>query len=97
MEIQVTFSNHGAVGVGEPCGVEYLVGIRFLELLAYLLSLCNEDTGPVTPALIFWGVTFCELLELVSLHFNRVRNHRIFTWHVLRKFGNMVGTLRYRK
>ncbi|KAM0003091.1 hypothetical protein Hdeb2414_s0299g00860881 [Helianthus debilis subsp. tardiflorus] len=40
---------------------EYLVSIRFLEVLAYLLPLCNEDTGPVTLALtlIFWGCDTC--------------------------------------
>ncbi|KAJ0589156.1 hypothetical protein HanIR_Chr04g0182851 [Helianthus annuus] len=34
-----------------------LSGVRYLEVLVYLLPLCNEDTGPVTPALIFRGVT----------------------------------------
>ncbi|KAJ0479701.1 hypothetical protein HanRHA438_Chr13g0583291 [Helianthus annuus] len=34
-----------------------LSGVHFLEVLAYLLPLCNEDTGPVMPALIFQGVT----------------------------------------
>ncbi|KAM0040283.1 hypothetical protein Hdeb2414_s0012g00391971 [Helianthus debilis subsp. tardiflorus] len=34
-----------------------LSGVRFREVLAYLLLLCNEDTGQVTPALIFRGVT----------------------------------------
>ncbi|MFS7930755.1 hypothetical protein Hanom_Chr04g00348001 [Helianthus anomalus] len=28
-----------------------LSGVRFLEVLAYLLPLCNEDTSPVTPML----------------------------------------------
>ncbi|KAM0045117.1 hypothetical protein Hdeb2414_s0009g00300411 [Helianthus debilis subsp. tardiflorus] len=36
---------------------EKLAGVKFLEVLAYLLPLCNEDTGPVLPALIFQGVT----------------------------------------
>ncbi|KAJ0548362.1 hypothetical protein HanIR_Chr08g0382921 [Helianthus annuus] len=38
-------------------GIRVLSGVLFLEVLAYLLPLCNEDTGPVTPALIFRGVT----------------------------------------
>ncbi|MFS7952729.1 hypothetical protein Hanom_Chr07g00610371 [Helianthus anomalus] len=48
---QVTSQSYGMVGIGGPCGVEYLVGVQFLEVLAYLLPLCNEDTGPVTPML----------------------------------------------
>ncbi|KAM0010571.1 hypothetical protein Hdeb2414_s0005g00157001 [Helianthus debilis subsp. tardiflorus] len=28
-----------------------LSGVQFLEVLAYLLPLCNEDTSPVTPML----------------------------------------------
>ncbi|KAM0012668.1 hypothetical protein Hdeb2414_s0050g00751351 [Helianthus debilis subsp. tardiflorus] len=43
--------------MGEPMGIQVLSGVHFLEVLAYLLPLCNEDTGPVTPALIFRGVT----------------------------------------
>ncbi|MFS8014131.1 hypothetical protein Hanom_Chr15g01341011 [Helianthus anomalus] len=38
-------------------GIQVLSGVHFLEVLAYLLLVCNEDTGPVTPALIFRGVT----------------------------------------
>ncbi|KAM0043354.1 hypothetical protein Hdeb2414_s0010g00340271 [Helianthus debilis subsp. tardiflorus] len=38
-------------------GIRVLSGVQFLEVLVYLLPLCNEDTGPVTPALIFRGVT----------------------------------------
>ncbi|KAF5805417.1 hypothetical protein HanXRQr2_Chr05g0209071 [Helianthus annuus] len=52
---QVAFSHYGTVGIGEPMGIRVLSGIHFLEVLAYLLPLCNEDTGPVTPALIFSG------------------------------------------
>ncbi|KAM0070283.1 hypothetical protein Hdeb2414_s0001g00011401 [Helianthus debilis subsp. tardiflorus] len=37
--------------------IRVLSGVHFLEVLAYLLPLCNDDTGPVTPALIFRGVT----------------------------------------
>ncbi|KAM0025715.1 hypothetical protein Hdeb2414_s0021g00577811 [Helianthus debilis subsp. tardiflorus] len=48
---QVAFLRQGTVGIREPCEVEYLVGIHFLEVLAYLLPLCNEDTSPVTPML----------------------------------------------
>ncbi|MFS8034573.1 hypothetical protein Hanom_Chr17g01582751 [Helianthus anomalus] len=36
-------------------GIRVFSGLHFLEVLAYLLPLCNEDTGPVTPALIFSG------------------------------------------
>ncbi|KAJ0938162.1 hypothetical protein HanRHA438_Chr03g0149901 [Helianthus annuus] len=51
------FQNYGTVGIGEPMGIRVLSGVHFREVLAYLLPLCNEDTGPVTPALIFRGVT----------------------------------------
>ncbi|KAJ0501240.1 hypothetical protein HanHA300_Chr11g0398531 [Helianthus annuus] len=53
---QVTFfQNYGTVGIGEPTGFRVLSGVHFLEVLAYLLPLCNEDTGSVTPALIISG------------------------------------------
>ncbi|KAJ0800566.1 hypothetical protein HanPI659440_Chr03g0104551 [Helianthus annuus] len=55
---KVTFQRYGTVGIGEPMGIRVLSGVHFLEVLAYLLPLCNEDTGPVTLALIFRGVTF---------------------------------------
>ncbi|KAJ0551062.1 hypothetical protein HanRHA438_Chr07g0316051 [Helianthus annuus] len=42
-------------------GIRVLSGVHFLEVLAYLLPLCNEDTGPVTPALIFRGVTILTI------------------------------------
>ncbi|KAJ0495842.1 hypothetical protein HanIR_Chr12g0613451 [Helianthus annuus] len=42
-------------------GIRVVSGVLFLEVLAYLLPLCNEDTGPVTPALIFRGVTFTNV------------------------------------
>ncbi|KAM0049850.1 hypothetical protein Hdeb2414_s0008g00290801 [Helianthus debilis subsp. tardiflorus] len=61
MEIQIAFQNYGTVGIGDPCGFENLVGVHHLEVLAYLLPLCNEDTSPVTPALIFRGVTEISL------------------------------------
>ncbi|KAM0066825.1 hypothetical protein Hdeb2414_s0002g00053671 [Helianthus debilis subsp. tardiflorus] len=38
-----------------------LSGVHFLEVLAYLLPLCNEDTSPVTPALIISG---CDIYEV---------------------------------
>ncbi|KAJ0428799.1 hypothetical protein HanHA300_Chr17g0650121 [Helianthus annuus] len=44
------FQNYGTVGVGEPMGIRVLSGVLFREVLAYLLPLCNEDTGPVTPS-----------------------------------------------
>ncbi|KAJ0544874.1 hypothetical protein HanIR_Chr08g0343361 [Helianthus annuus] len=49
--IQVAFLRQGTVGIGEPCGVEYLVGVQFPKDLDCLLPLCNEDTSPVTPML----------------------------------------------
>ncbi|KAJ0444675.1 hypothetical protein HanIR_Chr16g0834461 [Helianthus annuus] len=45
-------------------GIRVLSGVLFLEVLAYLLPLCNEDTGPVTPALIFRGVTHMVFIDL---------------------------------
>ncbi|KAJ0618628.1 hypothetical protein HanHA89_Chr02g0055601 [Helianthus annuus] len=55
--LRLHFQNYGTVGIGEPMGIRVLSGVHFREVLAYLLPLCNEDTGPVTPALIFRGVT----------------------------------------
>ncbi|MFS7955013.1 hypothetical protein Hanom_Chr07g00637441 [Helianthus anomalus] len=55
--LRLYFRNYGTVGIGEPMGIRVLRGVHFLEVLAYLLPLCNEDTGPVTLALIFRGVT----------------------------------------
>ncbi|KAM0012142.1 hypothetical protein Hdeb2414_s0007g00242961 [Helianthus debilis subsp. tardiflorus] len=49
------FQNYGTVGIGEPMGIRVLSGVHFLEVLSYLLPLCNEDTSPVTPALMFSG------------------------------------------
>ncbi|KAJ0752499.1 hypothetical protein HanPI659440_Chr09g0325051 [Helianthus annuus] len=37
--------------------IRELSGVHLLDVLVYLLPLYNEDTGPVTPALIFRGVT----------------------------------------
>ncbi|MFS7961865.1 hypothetical protein Hanom_Chr08g00720041 [Helianthus anomalus] len=48
---QVAFLSQGTVGLGEPSGVEYLVGVQFLKDLDCLLPLCDEDTGTVTPML----------------------------------------------
>ncbi|KAJ0877685.1 hypothetical protein HanRHA438_Chr10g0431201 [Helianthus annuus] len=48
-------------------GIRVLSGVHFLEVLAYLLPLCNEDTGPVTPALIFSGCTSRNRLELLGV------------------------------
>ncbi|KAM0061382.1 hypothetical protein Hdeb2414_s0004g00135301 [Helianthus debilis subsp. tardiflorus] len=55
--LRLHFQNYRTVGIGEPMGIRVLSGVHFLEVLAYLLPLCNEDNGPVTSALIFWGVT----------------------------------------
>ncbi|KAJ0663209.1 hypothetical protein HanLR1_Chr13g0478721 [Helianthus annuus] len=49
-------------------GIRVLSGVHFLEVLAYLLPLCNEDTGPVMPALIFRGVTYNVLTSVISLN-----------------------------
>ncbi|KAJ0785890.1 hypothetical protein HanOQP8_Chr02g0048541 [Helianthus annuus] len=51
------FSKYGTVGIGEPTGFRVLSGCSLFRSLSFLLPLCNEDTGPVTPALIFRGVT----------------------------------------
>ncbi|KAJ0914146.1 hypothetical protein HanPSC8_Chr06g0235301 [Helianthus annuus] len=48
--LMLHFQNYGTVGIGEPMGIRVLSGVHFLEVLAYLLPLCNEDTGPVTPS-----------------------------------------------
>ncbi|KAM0025888.1 hypothetical protein Hdeb2414_s0021g00579991 [Helianthus debilis subsp. tardiflorus] len=54
--LRLFFRNYGTVRTGEPCGVEYLVGVQFLKDLDYLLPLCNEDTSPVTPCSDNFGV-----------------------------------------
>ncbi|KAJ0521726.1 hypothetical protein HanIR_Chr10g0474361 [Helianthus annuus] len=51
------FQNYGTVGIGEPTGFRVLSGRSLFRSLSILLPLCNENTGPVTPALIFRGVT----------------------------------------
>ncbi|KAM0064393.1 hypothetical protein Hdeb2414_s0003g00102451 [Helianthus debilis subsp. tardiflorus] len=38
-------------------GIRVLSGVHFLEVLAYLLPMCNENVGPVTPSLIFPSAT----------------------------------------
>ncbi|KAJ0540460.1 hypothetical protein HanHA300_Chr08g0298451 [Helianthus annuus] len=57
-------------------GIRVLRGVHFREVLAYLLPLCNEDTGPVTPALIFRGVTHMnfELEQIRDFLENKVIN-----------------------
>ncbi|KAM0066765.1 hypothetical protein Hdeb2414_s0002g00052931 [Helianthus debilis subsp. tardiflorus] len=37
-QFKVTFQSYGTVGIGEPCGVEYLVGVQSLEVLAIFAS-----------------------------------------------------------
>ncbi|KAM0024984.1 hypothetical protein Hdeb2414_s0021g00569121 [Helianthus debilis subsp. tardiflorus] len=49
-------------------GIRVLSGVQFLEVLAYLLLLCNEDTGPITPALIFRGVTWSLMFEILIVY-----------------------------
>ncbi|MFS7987869.1 hypothetical protein Hanom_Chr11g01027921 [Helianthus anomalus] len=53
--LRLNFSSYGTVGIGEPMGVRVLIRRSISRILAYLLPLCNEDTGPVTPALIISG------------------------------------------
>ncbi|MFS7888335.1 hypothetical protein Hanom_Chr00s000001g01593761 [Helianthus anomalus] len=36
-------------------GIRVLNGVHFLEVLAYLIPLCNEDTDPVTPSSVISG------------------------------------------
>ncbi|KAM0029453.1 hypothetical protein Hdeb2414_s0018g00525941 [Helianthus debilis subsp. tardiflorus] len=60
---RLNFQSYGTVGIGEPMGNRVLSGVHCLEVLAYLLPLCNEDTGPVTPALIFQGLHHGVLLQ----------------------------------
>ncbi|KAJ0946677.1 hypothetical protein HanRHA438_Chr01g0006601 [Helianthus annuus] len=74
--VKVTFSNYGTVGIGEPMGIRVLSGVQFLKVLDYLLPLCNEDTSPVTPALIFRGVTDMPLLHPIYKCFRHVTNFR---------------------
>ncbi|KAJ0494999.1 hypothetical protein HanIR_Chr12g0603951 [Helianthus annuus] len=55
--LRLHFQNYGTVGIGEPTGFRVPSWRSLFRSLSYLLPLCNEDTGPVTPALIFRGVT----------------------------------------
>ncbi|MFS7898991.1 hypothetical protein Hanom_Chr00s038888g01773481 [Helianthus anomalus] len=70
--LRLHFQNYGTVGIGEPMRIQVLSGVHFLEVLAYLLPLCNEDTCPVTPALIFRGVTISHssLLIIISSNYS---------------------------
>ncbi|KAJ0618498.1 hypothetical protein HanHA89_Chr02g0054011 [Helianthus annuus] len=49
------------LGIGEPMGIRVLSRRSISRSLSFLLPLCNEDTGPVTPALIFRGVTCVKM------------------------------------
>ncbi|KAM0042751.1 hypothetical protein Hdeb2414_s0010g00333471 [Helianthus debilis subsp. tardiflorus] len=51
------FQNYGTVGIGEPMEIRVPNRRSLFRSLSFLLPLCNEDTSPVTPALIFRGVT----------------------------------------
>ncbi|MFS7962922.1 hypothetical protein Hanom_Chr08g00732151 [Helianthus anomalus] len=53
--LRLHFQSYGTVGIGEPMGIRVLSGRSLFRSFSYLLPLCNEDTGPVTPALIFSG------------------------------------------
>ncbi|MFS8019245.1 hypothetical protein Hanom_Chr15g01401551 [Helianthus anomalus] len=55
--LRLHFQKYGTVGIGEPMEIRVLSGRSLFRSLSFLLPLCNEDTGPVTPALIFRGVT----------------------------------------
>ncbi|KAJ0866439.1 hypothetical protein HanRHA438_Chr12g0551801 [Helianthus annuus] len=48
-------------------GIRVLSGVHFLEVLAYLLPLCNEDTGPVTPSSDISGCDNKHLCSNVNL------------------------------
>ncbi|MFS7909793.1 hypothetical protein Hanom_Chr02g00098661 [Helianthus anomalus] len=65
--LRLNFSSYGTVGIGEPMGIRVLSGRSFLEVLAYLFPLCNEDTGPVTLALIFRGVTVFRSINSLNI------------------------------
>ncbi|KAJ0838709.1 hypothetical protein HanPSC8_Chr14g0598001 [Helianthus annuus] len=45
----------GTVGIGEPMEIRVPSRRSLFRSLNLLLPLCNEDTGPVTPALIISG------------------------------------------
>ncbi|KAM0033885.1 hypothetical protein Hdeb2414_s0016g00491021 [Helianthus debilis subsp. tardiflorus] len=45
-----------------------LSGVRFLEVLAYFLPLCNEDTGPVSLALI---ISRCDILGIINFVYSK--------------------------
>ncbi|KAJ0801362.1 hypothetical protein HanPI659440_Chr03g0116421 [Helianthus annuus] len=55
--LRLHFQNYGTVGIGEPMGIRVPSRRSLFRSLSFLLPLCNEDTSPVTPALIFRGVT----------------------------------------
>ncbi|KAJ0681652.1 hypothetical protein HanPI659440_Chr16g0638481 [Helianthus annuus] len=48
--LRLHFQNYGMVGIGEPMGIRVLSGRSLFRSLSFLLPLCNEDTGPVTPS-----------------------------------------------
>ncbi|KAJ0442070.1 hypothetical protein HanIR_Chr16g0804981 [Helianthus annuus] len=65
MEFQVAFfQNYGTVGIGEPTGFRVFSGRSLFRSLSFLLPLCNEDTGPVTPSSDISG---CDRLDTGSL------------------------------
>ncbi|KAJ0516770.1 hypothetical protein HanLR1_Chr11g0394891 [Helianthus annuus] len=43
------FKNYGTVGIGESMGIRVLSRRSISRSRSFLLPLCNEDTGPVTP------------------------------------------------
>ncbi|KAJ0446488.1 hypothetical protein HanRHA438_Chr17g0799401 [Helianthus annuus] len=55
------FQNYGTVGIGEPMEIRVPSRRSLFRSLNLLLPLCNEDTGPVTPALIISG---CDIQRL---------------------------------
>ncbi|KAJ0913431.1 hypothetical protein HanRHA438_Chr06g0285501 [Helianthus annuus] len=48
--LRLHFQSHGTVGIGEPTRFRVLSGRSLFRSLSFLLPLCNEDTGPVTPS-----------------------------------------------
>ncbi|KAL9999427.1 hypothetical protein Hdeb2414_s0482g00902471 [Helianthus debilis subsp. tardiflorus] len=55
------FQNYGTVGIGEPTGFRVLSGRSLFRSLSFLLPLCNEDTGPVTPSS---DISVCDIPDI---------------------------------
>ncbi|KAM0014468.1 hypothetical protein Hdeb2414_s0030g00707711 [Helianthus debilis subsp. tardiflorus] len=73
-------------------GIRVLSGVHCLEVLAYLLPLCNEDTGPVTPSSDFRGVTLLTVFypSLILTWFD----YQTRFWGVTRHLVNRMWNVR---